>query len=178
MSEFKYNLNEWPGPVCKCGSCELCKFNDIWTVFAIARWLNMPTLFYCLEDISIHMRMICIFTYVFTCMNACVYLCVYALIVIYACMYMCTLMFLILICVCILSSFHDHHMSTNSRRLIFLFEDCATVNKVYLILQLSCNCLCPVHWSQALSREWRCSWSSDDRRCSNYIWVINNFIAH
>ena len=28
-----------------------------------------------------------------------------------------------------------------------------------------------------LSREWRCSWSSADRRCSNYIWVIDNFIA-
>ena len=27
------------------------------------------------------------------------------------------------------------------------------------------------------SREWRCSWSSADRRCSNYIWVIDNFIA-
>ena len=25
-----------------------------------------------------------------------------------------------------------------------------------------------------LSWEWRCSWSSADRRCSNYIWVINN----
>ena len=40
-----------------------------------------------------------------------------------------------------------------------------------------CNCLCPIHWSQLLSREWRCSWSSADRRCSNYIWVINSFIA-
>ena len=29
-----------------------------------------------------------------------------------------------------------------------------------------------------LSLEWRCSWSSADRRCSNYIWVINNFIAY
>ena len=29
-----------------------------------------------------------------------------------------------------------------------------------------------------LSREWRCSWSSADRRCSNYIWVINSFIAY
>ena len=29
-----------------------------------------------------------------------------------------------------------------------------------------------------LSREWRCSWSSADRRCSNYIWVIANFIAY
>ena len=26
--------------------------------------------------------------------------------------------------------------------------------------------------------EWRCSWSSADRRCSNYIWVINNLIAY
>ena len=29
-----------------------------------------------------------------------------------------------------------------------------------------------------LSREWRCSWSSADRRCSNYIWVIKSFIAY
>ena len=29
-----------------------------------------------------------------------------------------------------------------------------------------------------LSRVWRCSWSSADRRCSNYIWVIDNFIAY
>ena len=29
-----------------------------------------------------------------------------------------------------------------------------------------------------LSREWRCSWSSADRRCSNYIWVIDNFFAY
>ena len=29
-----------------------------------------------------------------------------------------------------------------------------------------------------LSREWRCSWSSADRRCSNYIWVIDKFIAY
>ena len=28
------------------------------------------------------------------------------------------------------------------------------------------------------SREWGCSWSSTDRRCSSYIWVINNFIAY
>ena len=36
---------------------------------------------------------------------------------------------------------------------------------------------CPIYWSQVLSREWRCSWSSADKRCSNYIWMINNFIA-
>ena len=29
-----------------------------------------------------------------------------------------------------------------------------------------------------LRRELRCSWSSADRRCSNYIWVINNLIAY
>ena len=40
----------------------------------------------------------------------------------------------------------------------------------------SCSCLCPIYWSQVLSREWRCSWSSANGRCSNYIWVINNFI--
>ena len=42
----------------------------------------------------------------------------------------------------------------------------------------SCSCLCPIYWSQVLSRELRCSWSSAGRRCSNYIWVINNLIAH
>ena len=42
----------------------------------------------------------------------------------------------------------------------------------------SCSCLCSIHWSQVLSWEWRCSWSSTDRQCSNYIWVINNFIAY
>ena len=29
-----------------------------------------------------------------------------------------------------------------------------------------------------LGWNWRCSWSSANRRCSNYIWVINNFIAY
>ena len=29
-----------------------------------------------------------------------------------------------------------------------------------------------------ISRGWRCSWSSADRQCSNYIWVINNYIAY
>ena len=29
-----------------------------------------------------------------------------------------------------------------------------------------------------LSRAWRCSWSSADRQCSNYIWVIDSFIAY
>ena len=50
--------------------------------------------------------------------------------------------------------------------------------KTWMFLILSCSCLCPIHWSQVLSREWRCSWSSADRQCSSYIWVINNFIAY
>ena len=33
-------------------------------------------------------------------------------------------------------------------------------------------------FSQVLSQEWRCSWSSADRRCSKYSWVINNCIAY
>ena len=47
-----------------------------------------------------------------------------------------------------------------------------------MILVSSCICLCPIYWIQVLSREWRCSWSSADRRCSNYNWVINNLIAY
>ena len=37
--------------------------------------------------------------------------------------------------------------------------------------------LCLIKCSHVLSLEWRCSWGSADRRCSNYIWVIGNFIA-
>ena len=49
--------------------------------------------------------------------------------------------------------------------------------KFWMFLVSSCSCLWPIRWNQVLSREWRCSWSSAGRRCSNYIWVINNFIA-
>ena len=48
------------------------------------------------------------------------------------------------------------------------------LNAYGLILQLPC----PIYWSQVLSQEWRCSWSSADRWCSNYIWVISKFIAY
>ena len=30
--------------------------------------------------------------------------------------------------------------------------------------------------ASSLHREWKCSWNSADRRCSNYIWVINNLL--
>ena len=45
--------------------------------------------------------------------------------------------------------------------------------KTSIFLVSPCSCLYPIHWSQAWSREWRCSWSSADRQCSNFIWVIN-----
>ena len=56
-------------------------------------------------------------------------------------------------------------------------------NEAHQILKLKCfsSCLAVVfaqfHCSQVLSRE-RCSWSSADRRCSNYIWMISNLNAY
>ena len=41
--------------------------------------------------------------------------------------------------------------------------------KILMFLNSSCSCLCPVHWSQMLIQEWKCSWSSADRRCAYYI---------
>ena len=35
-----------------------------------------------------------------------------------------------------------------------------------MFLVTSCCCVCPIHWSQAFSQEWRCRWSIAD----NYIW--------
>ena len=56
--------------------------------------------------------------------------------------------------------------------------------KPHLISKLKC-CLShlAVVFAQSIEarcyvEQWRCSWSSADRRCSNYIWVINNFIAY
>ena len=34
-----------------------------------------------------------------------------------------------------------------------------------LFLVLLGSCLCPIHWSEVLSREWRCSWSSSHLQC-------------
>ena len=47
-----------------------------------------------------------------------------------------------------------------------------------MFLVSSCSCICPTHWSQVLSREWRCSWSKVGRRWSKYTWMINNFIVY
>ena len=50
--------------------------------------------------------------------------------------------------------------------------------KIEMFFISACSCLCVIYWSHIVSWEWRCSWSSADRRCSNYIWVINNSIAY
>ena len=44
----------------------------------------------------------------------------------------------------------------------------------YLILQWSL----PNPLKPGVDREWRCSWSSADRQCSNHIVVIDKFIAY
>ena len=41
---------------------------------------------------------------------------------------------------------------------------------------LFCCCFFASDWNQVLRQEWKCSCCSADRRCSNHIWVINNFI--
>ena len=64
--------------------------------------------------------------------------------------------------------YRNYHQISNISR---------TTSQNLMFLVSSCICLCPIHWSQVLSREWRCSWSSAGRRCSKYIWVINNFTA-
>ena len=50
--------------------------------------------------------------------------------------------------------------------------------KTRMFLISSYSCLCPIHWSQVLSQEWICSWSSTDLQCSNCMWVINTYIAY
>ena len=50
--------------------------------------------------------------------------------------------------------------------------------KTQMFLVSPCTCLYPIHWSQVLGWEWRYSWISADQRCSNFIWVITNYIAY
>ena len=70
---------------------------------------------------------------------------------------------------------HDTRNNANHCFVIPIFF----LDEYYMhVLVSSCSCLSPIHWGQVLSRQRRCSWSSADRRCSNNIWVINNFIAY
>ena len=64
---------------------------------------------------------------------------------------------------------HKYRQTSNIRH-----TKSQNVNVSLLVLQLTL----PNPLKQALSQEGRCSWSSTDRRCSNYIWVISSFIAY
>ena len=49
----------------------------------------------------------------------------------------------------------------------------------WMFLVSSCSLSLPnLLKPEVLSREWRCGWISANRRCSNYIGVINDFIAY
>ena len=84
VSEFKYRLNEWPGPVCKCGSCELCKFIDMWTAFChspliLLSWRNIYIYTICewlLISICIYLYA-CMYTRLCLCTNRCIFMYVY-----------------------------------------------------------------------------------------------------
>ena len=67
------------------------------------------------------------------------------------------------------TNFHKYCEFSNIRR---------TKSKNSNASQMACSCLRATYWSHVLSGEWRCSWSSADRRCSNYIWLNNNLIAY
>ena len=68
-------------------------------------------------------------------------------------------------------------------RVVDTAKYCKAFNMMHPIPKLKCfsACLaavCPIGWSQVLSQKWRCSWSSANRGCSNYIWLIIIFIAY
>ena len=72
-----------------------------------------------------------------------------------------------------------HRRVTGHHRLtIFPSNLYHKVHQHLKVSHLDLRCLCPIHWNQVFSREWRCNWGSADRRCSNCIWVINNVIAY
>ena len=77
VSEFEYKWNEWPGPVCKCGSCELCKSINIRTAFChcplilyshmiLLSWRYIYIYIYILYANDLHM-------YLLVCMHVCIF---------------------------------------------------------------------------------------------------------
>ena len=62
-----------------------------------------------------------------------------------------------------------YHQSSHRRHTIFL----------HLNISLSfCCCFCSIQSGRLWSRKRTCSYSSANRRCSNYIWVIYNYFAY
>ena len=99
----------------------------------------------------------------------------------YICIYM-LMIYFTLLCMCtgkVSDAWLPHYKGSKPEELIVkhLVYD-APNPKTWLFLVSSYSCLCPIHQSHVLSREWRCSWSSADRRCSKYIWMISKFIAY
>ena len=97
VSEYKSRLNELSGPLCKCGSCDLCKSNNISTVFChnplvlYACMILFPWRCICMRRIVY--ICICVYKYVYMCTK--VYLCIptYAYIYIYMCVCVCVCTF-------------------------------------------------------------------------------------
>ena len=63
-------------------------------------------------------------------------------------------------------------------RLDHLYIETGCTKSHNLFLVSACSCLCAIYWSQVWNGEWRFSWNNANRRCFNYIWVINNLIAY
>ena len=80
----------------------------------------------------------------------------------------------------ILDSFRKTIMSSDKNKIKMFYCKVSNIRhtKYQNLIVSRLGCLCAIYWSQVLSGEWRCSWSSANRRCSNYIWVINNLIAY
>ena len=57
---------------------------------------------------------------------------------------------------------------------ILIMQCCSILQICYFIYQY----IITVNSIPFLCWEWRCSWSSAVRRCSNYIWMINNLIPY
>ena len=124
-----FGLNTWnkrtrmviPRPLSKLWYCGKTVFIYFWCCY-LGNAFDFVYKHICLH-ICMH---VCI------CIHAYIYIYIYIYIYMYSCLY---IDFIVLICVCILSSFHPHnHLFAKNSKLMFLFANCATMNTVYLIL--------------------------------------------
>ena len=77
------------------------------------------------------------------------------------------------------ATIHRKSLKSSKTTIIFMYTvktlvKAAPRHKNQIFLVSSCSCICWIHWNQ----EWRCNWSSTDRQCSSYIWVISNFNSY
>ena len=64
--------------------------------------------------------------------------------------------------------FSDHEYFIDIPSNIWYKTHIIPQNKMFLVLL--CSCLCSIHWSQVLNREWRCNWSSASAAPSTSEW--------